>query len=630
MMIETSRPGIRRAPFPFALLVVLLAALLCGVACRRTPEPLPVAPPEAPTLAAEGEMIRYVLRFPEPQTHLVEIEAVFPSAGREALELRMATWTPGSYLIREFARHVEGLVAVTPDGEPLEVRKTTKNRWLVETGGAAWVSVRYRLYCREASVRTNFVDADMAVLNGAATFFTTEEGAARPHEVRLELPGDWQGSATALEPHPSGEASHYLAQDFDTLVDSPIVAGRELARREFQIENVPHSLVTVGDASLWDLDKAAADIETITRAQVEFWGTIPYPRYLYLNVLSESGGGLEHQNSTLMMTGRFAFRDKDWYSGWLQLAAHEFFHTWNVKRLRPRALGPFDYESEVYTRSLWIAEGVTSYYGPLLLRRAGLIDRKEFLEELSETIDGIQARPGRLVQPLALSSFDAWIKHYRPDENSGNTSINYYSKGQVVAFLLDAEIRRRTRGRHSLDGVMRRAAELYSGETGYTPEEFRAVVAEVAGESFDAFFASHVDRADELDYGAALEYFGLRFAPSGEKDDAEAVLGLQLEERAGRLHVRRVERGTAAYAAGFNVDDELLAINGYRILPGRWDDHRGLYEPGDEVVLTVSRRGALREITARFEASSSESWKLEVDPRAGRSERKRLEAWLGE
>jgi predicted metalloprotease with PDZ domain len=575
------------------------------------------------------EPIRYTLRFPAPHTHYVEIEADVPTGRRPEVELMMAVWTPGSYLVREYARHVERVTAALPDGRPLAVAKTRKNRWRIQTQGASSIRVAYRVYGREMSVRTNWIDADMAMLNGAPTFLTLAGDARRPHEVRLELPAAWAASATALAPAPGGAPHHYVAADFDELVDSPIVAGNPSTYR-FEVAGTPHELVNVGEAGVWDGPTSARDVEAIVRATTAFWGVVPYERYVFLNMITEAGGGLEHKNSTLLMTSRWRTRTRRDYLGWLALVAHEFFHAWNVKRLRPAALGPFDYENEVYTEDLWISEGFTDYYGDLLVRRAGLSTDEEYLKELSALVRALQTTPGRLVQPASLASFDAWIRQYRPDENSPNVSISYYTKGAVVAFLLDAHIRRATSGARSLDDVMRLAYRRHAGARGFASQEFRQTASEVAGADLSAWFAHAVDGTGELDYRDALDWFGLRFkGPDDKGREAKAWLGAGTKNDAGRLVVTEVRRGTPAHEAGLNVDDEILAIDEFRVRADQLEARLEKYRPGDRVSLLVARRDQLRRIEATLGADPGDPWQLEVSPDATPDQRARLRAWLG-
>ncbi|HEY7493439.1 MAG TPA: M61 family peptidase, partial [Candidatus Tectomicrobia bacterium] len=407
-------------------------------------------------MSQSAEPICYTLRFPMPATHYVEVEAVVPTGGQASIELTMAVWTPGSYMVREYARHLEQVTAQTPDGQRLAIDKSRKNRWQIQTNGADPVHVAYRVYGREMSVRTNWVEADFALLNGAPTFLTLANAGGRPHEVQLLLPEGWKTSITGLPPAADGALHHYRAADFDTLVDSPILAGNP-AIYAFEVEGMPHYLVNEGEGGVWDGPRSARDVERLVQAHRHMWGTLPYDRYVFLNLLTEAGGGLEHKNSTVLMASRWQTRSRRSYLDWLGLVSHEFFHVWNGKRLRPVELGPFDYENEVYTRSLWVVEGITSYYTELGVRRAGLCTNEEFLERLSRLIDRLQATPGRLVHALDMASYDAWIKFYRNDENSLNTTISYYTKGAVVALLLDAIVQQATAGTRCLDDVMRLA-----------------------------------------------------------------------------------------------------------------------------------------------------------------------------
>ena len=601
----------------------------------------------SPSRAAEPEPIRYTLSFPTPSSHYVEVEAVFPSAGAGELTLMIPVWTPGSYLVREYARSIEGFRAQTLEGKTLESEKTRKNRWTVKPEGAASVKVSYKVYAREMGVQTSWIDEGFALLNGAGTFISLAEKQARPHDITLVLPPGWKGSYTGLPDAPGGQPNHYLAPDFDTVIDCPIYAGSP-AVYEFTVDGKKHYLVNEGEGGIWDGPRSAKDVEKIVKAQRDFWGFLPYDKYLFLNMLVEAGGGLEHKNSTVLMGSRFATRTHKTYLNWLELVSHEFFHTWNVKRLRPVELGPFDYENEVNTKSLWIAEGITDYYGRLLVRRAGLCSDVEYLngrtrggggagaDDPPGDIARLQTTEGRLVQPLESSSFDTWIKFYRPDENSANTAISYYTKGSVVGFLLDAKIREATQGKKSLDDVMRLAYERYSGEKGYTPLEFRKTASEVAGVDLAEWFHKTLETTDELDYSEALSWFGLQFksgkpdkVKSKETDPPKAWTGLSTKIDGGRLTVSQVRRSTPGFSAGFNVGDEILAINDDRVRPESWGSKMELYRPGDKVSILIARRDRLMRLTATFGEEPPKPWILDPNPKADDTQKAHRKAWLG-
>jgi predicted metalloprotease with PDZ domain len=628
-----------------------------GVEAPATALAPALAPGEPVRAPLPGQAIAYTLRFPAPHTQYVEVEAVFPvaalartDAAADAIELLLPVWTPGSYLVREHSRHVEALAASTPEGAPLAVDKVRKNRWRVSLANPApaaasvpapaHVIVRYRVYARDLSVRTNFVDADIAVLNGAATFVTAAGGESLAHEVTLVPAAGWSAGVTALPVHPDGAEHHYLASDYDALVDAPIVAGSPEVD-EFAIDGVRHRVATFLAGARWDNARLTRDIETIARTQARFWGGMPYPGYVFLGVLGGGSGGLEHASSTLMLGNPLQTRKE--YRRWLGLASHELFHAWNVKQLRPHELGPLDWDGEMYTRSLWVVEGLTSYYGDLLLRRAGLLDDAQYLGELSRRIEAVQSAPGRLVQSLAQSSYDAWIELYRPDENSANTGISYYHKGATVGFLLDAEIRRRTGGRRSLDDVMRLAYQRHAGTGGYTPEQIRALAGEVAGGDLGGFFARAVDSAEELDFEPALAYFGLRFEPAAstpgdepndkpddkpDEGDAPGWLGAITRVQEGRLVVTEVRRETPAHAAGINAEDEILAIDEQRAPTAGLDELLRYHAPGAEVTLLVARRGRLRRIPVTLGEKPVARWRLEAAPGASRQQVEQRTRWM--
>ena len=600
-----------------------------------------------PTFAADPppDPIRYTLRFPNPQSHYVEVEATVPTPGAADLELYMAVWTPGSYLVREYARHVEGVAARAPDGKPLAVEKVRKNRWKITTGNVPQAVVSYRVYCREMGVQTSWIDGGFALINGAGTFLTLADKKPRGHDVTLVPPPGWLRTITGLPVAPGGTPHRYLAPDFDTLLDCPIYAGNPSVY-EFAVDGKAHYLVNEGENGVWDGPRSARDVEAIVKAARTLWGQLPYDKYIFFNLLTESGGGLEHKNSTVLMSSRWNTRTRPAYLGWLDLVSHEFFHAWNVKRLRPVELGPFDYENEVISKSLWLAEGVTSYYDRLLVRRAGLCSVDEYLEgsppggasdfdKPRNDIEVLQDTPGRLVQPLESASFDAWIKYYRRDENSPNTAISYYTKGAVVGFLLDARVRKATNGAKSLDDVLRLAYGRYSGSAGYTPQQFRATASEVAGADLSAWFAGALESTDELDYAEALAWYGLRFKPlEDEKDKGKkppkAWLGLTTRPDNGRLAVTVVKRGTPGFDAGFNVGDEIVAIGEERILSEVWSRRMDQYRPNERVSILIARRGRLQRLEATFAAEPASRHRMEIDPLATDEQKAHRKSWLGE
>ncbi|MFK7766588.1 MAG: M61 family metallopeptidase [Mariniblastus sp.] len=652
--------------FSFLLVVVFFVSVPCS----------------APSLVSgqesgfDASAIQYDVDLTDAKNHYVSVMVTIPVEGKTT-EVMMAVWTPGSYLVREYARHLDSIEATSVNGEKLSFEKTKKNRWVIETDGSKSVQFKYRVYCNEMSVRTNWVGKQYAMLNGAPTFVTLPDRLNEQHVVRLKMPNGWTRSATSLKQ--VGDTPHtFLAEGFDEIVDSPIVAGN-INVYPFTIGGVDHQLVNIGESGYWDGTKAAADLKRVVAAHQKMWGNVPYDRYLFLNMINESGGGLEHDNSTLIMTSRWSFRDQRSYTNWLSLASHEFFHTWNVRRLRPKSLVKYDYENEVYTKGLWVAEGVTSYYEDLLLARAGLISRKEFLAALSKSVSSVQGANGRKVQSLKESSFDTWIKFYRPDENSSNTRISYYSKGAVAAFLLDAKIRKLTKGKKSLDDVMRQMYASFS-ESGYTSEDFRKTASDVAGKDLSDWFVSAIDSTDELDY-SDLEAIGVvvpnkkEVADSAKekssrrkkkKDDGDTAeesndskggnnadsksqkeqapkaapkaapakpakqkpwLGISTRDSSGRLTISAVKPNSPATEVGLNTDDEVIAINGFRVRS--FDRQLSQYEVGDQIEVLIARRGKLMTMEMTIGTKESENWNLKLISKPSKAQEKQLDLWLG-
>lgn len=585
-----------------------------------------VSPASAQTArGARVDPIRYIVSFPAPETHYIEVAATVPTGGRPDIELMMAVWTPGSYLIREYQRNVERITA-TASGRSLSIEKSAKNRWRVITGGARTVTVSYGVFAHEQSVRSNLVEAGFALINGAPTFMTLVDDGVRPHEVTLNLPAAWARSMTGMLAL-SG-ANHYVAPDFDTLVDSPILAGNPTVH-EFTVDGKRHYLVNEGQTAEFDAARAVKDFEAIVREQRRFWGELPYDKYLVLNVVMPNrGGGLEHKNSTVIIAAGSATTSRNAYALWLTDLTHEIFHAWNGKRLRPVELGPFDYEREALTRSLWVVEGLSDYYGDLLTLRAGLLTREEFLSSLSATIAGVESTPGRLLQSIEMASYDAWIRYYRPDENSPNVSISYYAKGQLLGFLLDARIRRLTNGARSLDDVMRAAYARYSGARGFTPDQFREVAEQIAGTSLADFWNPWVKGTAALAYSDALTTFGLRFG--GGSSSGRASLGVTTRNDSGRLIVAPAPRDAVATGTpiGLLPDDEILAINERRVTADQLRRQLDEYAPGERVSVLIARQGQLQRVDLVLGNEPTSAWEVEADPAATDIQRTQLTTWL--
>ncbi len=591
-------------------------------------------------LAFGAGPVEYIVSIDAPQSHYVNVELKIAPKQAGELELFMPVWTPGSYLVREYARNIDSVTASDAENKPLNCAKQSKNRWKVTTASTNPITVKYRVYSNELSVRTNFVDAEFGILNGAATYITSTQHLTDEHTVRLRLPLNWKQSVTSLE-HPVNAAAHsYRAVNFDELVDSPILVGNPTLH-PFRVGDVEHFLVNQGGDPYWNGEAAAADAAKIVAEHQKMWGMVPYKRYHFFNLIAESSGGLEHNNSTVLLTSRWAFRNDKNYKKWLGLVSHEFFHAWNVRRLRPKALAKYDYQSEVYFDELWIAEGITSYYDELALVRAGLTKPKEYLANLSKQIETVQTLPGRQKQSLVESSHDAWIKYYRPDENSTNTTINYYNKGAIAGMLLDVAIRKRTANQKSLDDVMRLMYQRYAEKDGFTNVEFATVASEVAGNDLSAWFQRSIYSTDELDFAEAFEWLGLQFkvdgpkegapdakeAPEAEAKDSVVWLGATVESKDGKFSISRITENSPAFSAGLNVGDEMIGVDGFR-LTELIDERLKQYKVGDRIMTLVSRRGRLIELPVILLAKPKQNWQLEALKAPTPMQSESLSSWL--
>jgi Predicted protease with the C-terminal PDZ domain len=381
--------------------------------------------------------ISYTVSMTRPWTHLLEVEMrVSWQQMPQQLELKMPVWTPGSYLIREYARHVQDFSAKSAANSPLNWRKTDKNTWQIDAAGANEVVATYRVYANELTVRTNELNDEHGFWNNAGLLMFPKDELKSPSTVTVNPYSNWK-IATGL-PKVSGKPNTFRAENYDILYDSPFEVS-DYKEVDFTVEGKPHRIVFSGDGN-YDMQRTAADVAKIVEQAYKIFGELDYNDYTFI-VNLRGGGGLEHLNSTALQYDRFGFKPESRYKNFLGLAAHEYFHNFNVKRIRPDALGPFDYEHENYTRLLWVAEGGTEYYSNLLLRRAGLITDKEYLDGKAKSIGQLMTQPGRFETSLEDASFDAWIKYYRQDENSVNNQISYYDKGEIINMLLDLTIR---------------------------------------------------------------------------------------------------------------------------------------------------------------------------------------------
>lgn len=583
--------------------------------------------------------IEYTVYCDDPAAHEFRVEMDVPLAGEEALLLRLPVWIPGSYLIREFARHVLELTAeaVLSDGarRPLAVTKIDKCSWRVlPPRGARAVRCRYRVWAFDASVREAWLDTNRGFFNGTSLFLRVEGRIREEHRVRLVPPSDsrcagWR-VATALD-RAEGTApwsfGDYRAPDYDALIDAPVAMG-PLEFVEFSAGGVPHTLAFTGQLEPVDRQRLAADLTAICSTTQALFGDIPFRRYLFLLTLTDEGyGGLEHGESSALLAAR---RDLPWpgmgapsdeYVRLLGLFSHEYFHAWVVKRLKPAAFTPCDLFSENYTRLLWLFEGWTSYYDDLLLVRAGVIDADRYLTLVAKTATQVLTTPGRLRQSLADASFDAWIKFYRPDENSANANVSYYAKGALLALALDLQLRERGA---SLDALLRLLWERH-GRSGKGLEENTpfAVLHEMAGARLARWLEKMVQGTEDPPLAALLRRFGVQWR------EVMATLpdaGLRFERDS--MRVATVRRGGSAERAGIAPRDELIAVEGFKASSAQWESVLRRRGAGARIAVHAFREGRLYQTSLELAPPALERVELRRLPRATVQQRERLTSWL--
>jgi predicted metalloprotease with PDZ domain len=578
----------------------------------------------AMNIASGGEpSVHYTLGMSSPSTHLLEVEVRFTGLPQDLteLELVLPVWRPGRYLVQDFAGGIEEVSAEDGAGKPLPWSKIEKSLWRISTRSQEEVAVRYRVFANEFNQRTRGLNDEHAFVDGSSVFMYAERYRSLPVRLTVRPCKDWHVT-TGLE----GGGEEFTAPNYDYFIDCPIEVGRQ-RDIAFSVEGVPHLLSIYGEGN-YDADTLVRDISKIVSVEKAFWGAFPYKRYVFfLHCTPSSGGGTEHINSTVMGTRPFVFRNPESYRGFLGLVAHEYFHTWNVKQLRPRGIDPYDYTKENYTRELWIAEGTTSYYDALLLIPAGFMTPEKYLEAIAGAIRDDRERPGNAEQSVADASFDAWIKYWRGNEEAYNFETDYYGKGADVSLLLDLEIRQRSLNTHSLDDVLRALyARFPLNGGGYTLEDVVKVCGEMAGGSMREFFDKYVYGTAPLPWEEELSHAGLQLSPRG--DTAKPWIGLATRDAGEKTSVTRVAAGSPAYRAGLDRGDEIVALNGFRVRSADLIERVAAAGTGTPLTITLFRDDRLREVTLHAEPNPVPDYVITKLATPTLLQRQVYEAWL--
>lgn len=607
------------APVRFARVAGLTVILMCF---------------HAQGLAQQTDMVKHTVSFPDDRQQVFQVRSEFP-VNAATTELKMPSWTPGSYLIRDFAANVNRLTTSSVDGEMLNAEKVSKDRWLVSTGNANTLVLQYEVFTPNLNVRESWASREFSLINGASVFMYTDISRNQPQLVTI-ISSEERGDVFSALPR-QGPGSGFLAENYDELVDGPIAIAPDAPSYRFTLENQEYVLLNIGENAFWDGRQAAQDVEKIVGQTQWFWQVNPLERpYWFMNFITGTGGGLEHDHSTVLMTGHMQMRSRKSYIKWLGLVAHEFFHVWNVRRMRPLGLADINYQEIHYTGQLWLAEGLSSYYDNLLLARAGLVTFSEYLELLAADIYRLESTPGRLEQSVTEASFDTWIRHYQPNANTLNSTISYYTKGALIGFVLDAYLRKESRGRHDLDEVMRKMYGRYSN-TPYDENAFRKIVAEISGSEAGEFVQSVLNTTEELNFDDALSWYGLEILRAPETAASEPVedlsvsgLGVVWETGKAGLVVKTVLAGSAGEAAGLMPQDEVLAIGDNRLTTKTRDKLMSSYRPGEKTRLLVSRRGRILSLDITLGTAIVDNYVIRLRSEHRPKHIKRLERLLGQ
>jgi len=563
----------------------------------------------------KNKKISYTISAKDPATHMFQVTMTIEAPAPEGQVLVLPAWIPGSYMIREFSRNIVQIRAEA-SGQPVELAKLDKHSWQAAPCKGK-LTVHYEVYAWDLSVRAAHLDQTHGFFNGTSVFLRAVGQEHERHVVDIQRPGieaaaKWR-VATALKELKARRYGFgtYIAQDYDELIDSPVEMGTfEMA--SFKALGVQHDVVFTGRVPNLDIARVCADLKQICGTQIAFFEPrtkkAPMDRYVFMTMVVGDGyGGLEHRASTALFCSRADLpttaqkgkEPSEGYMKFLGLCSHEYFHTWNVKRIKPAVFAPYDYQVENYTPLLWLFEGFTSYYDDLMLVRAGLLSEEGYFKMLGKTVGAVLRGSGRTKQSVADSSFDAWGKYYRQDENSPNAIVSYYAKGSLVGLGLDLTIRAKTNGKRSLDDIMRAlwqkfGRDFYNGKPrGVTPQEVEALFDTVAGFKLKTFFDKYIRGTDDVPLAKLLPQFGVGY--KDERKSSKPSLDVNIGREGADCKLSAVHDGGAAQKAGLSANDLLVAIDGLRVSgnPSNVDGLLSRYKVGETVQVHAFRRDEL-------------------------------------
>ena len=566
----------------------------------------------------------YTISMENPDNHYFHVSFTCQGLESSEIDFKLPSWTPGYYKIMDYAKNITGFKAVDGTGNKLGWMKTSKNTWRVSCNKADIIIISYDVYSFRTSVAESFLDDGRGFISPTGIFMYVNGKISHPVSVKIIPYKAFSTVSTGLE-EVQGEPNTYKASDFDVLYDCPILTGNNEIIN-FTEDGIPYTIAAekLGD---FDRNKLVENYKKMIHAATSIVGEIPYKHYTFL-VMNRGGGGLEHSNSQAVFSNPGRLSEKG-FKSWMSFTAHEFFHLYNVKSIRPLALGPFDYNSENYTTMLWFSEGVTSYYENIILNRAGIFSRQDVLEELTKSIANYENIPGHLFQSAAESSFDAWIYWLDNSENIENTTISYYDKGVALGMLLDLKIRYESAGRRSLDDVMKTLYQVYFKEKkrGFTDEEFRKVCEDVAGKPLTEIFESYIPTVQDVDYKKYLGYAGLNI-DQYPVEIPGSYLGASIKEDGNNIVITRVELNSPAYQTGLSAKDVITEIDNNKPTVNIINDILKDRKPGDSITLSVTHRDFSKVVHVRLGKKTKRSFEIKPEATPSSEQKKLLENWL--
>ena len=570
--------------------------------------------------------IKYTISMDAPHTHVFTVKIEVDGHTGNYINFKMPVWTPGSYLVREFSKNIVSTSASGKQGD-LPVEKISKNTWKVALSDTDKMAFSYQVYAYEKTVRTSYLDGEQAMINGASIFMIPEGYENQPLELIVEPYHEWQRITTTLESY-KGSYDKFVALNFDDLIDCPIEIGNHQIY-SFEAGGATHeyAITSIGNIDvpvlIEDSKKIVDEIHTL------FSDIPPYEHYVFFLHLTNGGfGGLEHCKSCSMIYDRNGFQDRKKYVRLLSLVSHEFFHTWNVKRIRPEGLGPFDYYNEVYTKLLWIAEGVTSYYDNLFLPRCGVSTIKEYFETICEDIKRYEGIPGKEVMTVEESSFNAWVKLYRPNENSINTSISYYLKGGLVIMALDLTIRDVSDGKKSMDDAYRILWEKFKDDgKSIDDSTFKSICEDVANKPLDKIW-SYLSTTTPLNIGDYFEPFGIILKSKYSKPEKGKSGWFGIYFKNNTTQISTTLSTGPAYISGLYVNDEILAINNIRVSSENINDSMANILFGETTNFLISRDGLIKSISIIAKSFPFDKYYIEKIKKPTTRQKQLFQGWL--